>query len=128
MSTTPFKPITREQAAEILSVSLGTLDAMIDSGALPPPRPLVENCRRLYWHPDVFYGSLHRLLWVDPAPLACAAPEPAKPTRKPRRPRRGAPSEAPPAPNEAAMTAPRNARGYRDARTRQAERLQELNR
>jgi hypothetical protein len=127
MSTTPFKPVTREQAAEILSVSLGTLDAMIASGVLPPPRQL-GDCRKLYWHPDVFYGYLHRLLSLNPTALGRHAPEPARPTREPRRPRRGASSKVAPAPDEAATTAPPSAGGYRDARTRQAERLQELNR
>ncbi len=126
MSTAPFKPITREQAAEILSVSLSTLDAMIASGVLPPPRPL-GDCRKLYWHPDVFYGALHRLLWVDPAPVAAPAPEAAEPTCDSRRLGR-APTEATPTRSEPKATAPPTARSSRDARTRQAERLQELNR
>jgi hypothetical protein len=67
MSSAPFKPITREQAAEILSVSLTTLDAMITSGVLPPPRQL-GDCRKLYWHPDVFYAALVGLLYAAPAP------------------------------------------------------------
>jgi excisionase family DNA binding protein len=129
MSTTPFKPITREEAAEILSVSSGTLDAMIEDGVLSRPRQL-GDCRRLYWHPDVFYEHLHRLLCVDSAPLGLPAPEPkpAKPTRAPRRTRRGVASEAAPTSSKAATTAPPNARGYRDARTRQTARLEELNR
>ncbi len=126
MSTTPFKPITREQAAEILSVSSGTLDAMIEDEVLPPPRQ-IGDCRKLYWHPDVFYRHLHRLLWVDPAPFAGPAPELTRPTREARSPRRNAPSAAP-ASSGAATTAPPSAGGYRDARTRQAKRLQELNR
>ena len=126
MSTTPFRPLTREQAAEILSVSLGTLDTMIEDGVLPPPRQ-IGDCRKLYWHPDVFDGQLHRLLCVDPAPLDRPVPEPDKPSREPRRARHGVLSETAPV-RGAATTAPPNARGYRDARTRQAERLQNLNR
>ncbi len=51
---TPFTPITREQAAAILSVSLSTLDAMIAAESIPEPRALPGG-RRKYWHPDIFY-------------------------------------------------------------------------
>lgn len=124
MSTEPFKPITREQAAEILSVSLTTLDAMIAGSVLPPPRQL-GDCRKLYWHPDVFYGALHRLLCVDPAPTAGPSPEPAVPAPGPQRRREPARPE-----NSVGHEPPTalSSSGYRDARTRQAKRLQELNR
>lgn len=57
----PFKVVTREDAAENLSVSLSTIDNMIASGALPPPKG-IPGSRRKYWHPDVFFGCLERLL------------------------------------------------------------------
>ena len=63
MTSDPFKPITRELAAEILAVSLSTLDALIASGAIPRPIAL-GDLRRVYWHPDIFYGALHRALGV----------------------------------------------------------------
>ncbi len=61
---TPFIPITREQAAAILSVSLSTLDAMIAAESIPEPRPLPGG-RRKYWHPDVLYTWLDQQLRGD---------------------------------------------------------------
>jgi DNA-binding transcriptional MerR regulator len=70
MSVTPFEPITREKAARLLSVSLGTLDHMIETGVLPPPRSI--GGRRVYWHPDIFYGCLDQLLRADNRPAGVA--------------------------------------------------------
>lgn len=61
---TPFTPITREQAAAILSVSLSTLDAMIAAESIPEPRALPGG-RRKYWHPDIFYTWLDQQLRGD---------------------------------------------------------------
>jgi predicted DNA-binding transcriptional regulator AlpA len=60
---TPFKPITREMAAEILSISLSTLDTMLAAGIIPPPRTI--GGRRQYWHPADFYGWLEKKLRGD---------------------------------------------------------------
>ena len=60
MSTQPFVPVTREQAAEILSVSIATIDNWILKGILPKPKEIGE--RRVYWHPDEFYSRLHAYL------------------------------------------------------------------
>lgn len=60
MSTQPFTPITREQAAQILSVSIATIDNWILKGILPKPKGIGE--RLVYWHPDAFYSRLHALL------------------------------------------------------------------
>lgn len=59
MSTTPFTPITKENAAQILSVSVRTIDHYVRDGRMPAP---VHLGRRAYWHPDVFYAWLHRAL------------------------------------------------------------------
>ena len=59
MTAMPFKPVTREMACEALSISLGTLDALIADGTLPRPAALGHR-RLLYWHPDEFYGVLDR--------------------------------------------------------------------
>jgi hypothetical protein len=68
MSVPPFTPLTREDLARILSVSLSKLDQMIESGILPRPRTL--GGRRQYWHPDVFYAHLDQLLRADDAPVS----------------------------------------------------------
>ncbi len=51
---TPYQPITKEQAAEILSVSKRTIDNWIADSTLPPPTAIG---RRVYWHPTTFYGK-----------------------------------------------------------------------
>lgn len=125
MNTTPFKPVTREEAVEILSSSLTTLDALIAKGVLPAPRPLGE-CRKLYWHPDVFFAALNRWLWVDPAsiaPPASETPEATQGTPQGNAEKRSADAVAR---NDCA--APIGPRRLRDPRTRQAERLKKLNR
>jgi hypothetical protein len=61
MKTEPFRPITRERASEILEISLGTLDALVRDGNLPPPCR-IGSSRKLYWDPDVFYAHLRGLL------------------------------------------------------------------
>ncbi len=122
----PFKPITREQAASILDTSLTTLDAMIASGAFPAPRQIGE-CRRLYWHPDVFYGALNRWLGMEAATTILPAPEPEKAACE-TRPRKGeAHSEVEPASSDSVHAAPARTRRYGDARARQAARLIQLN-
>ena len=60
MSTQPFTPVTREKAAELLDVSIATIDNWILKGILPKPKRIGD--RLVYWHPDVFYSALHALL------------------------------------------------------------------
>lgn len=48
-------------AAEILGISLTTLDALVDSGALPAPKPL-GGSRRVYWLPEEFEDHLRLML------------------------------------------------------------------
>ena len=56
---TPFKPVSKADAAEVLGVSTKTIDNYIKSGFLPAPRPFGG---RELWHPDVFYARLHDAL------------------------------------------------------------------
>lgn len=56
MSVTPFHPITKEQAADVLGASIRTIENYVSTGIMPAP---VSIGRRVYWHPDVFYG------WLD---------------------------------------------------------------
>ena len=78
--TTPFKPITREEAAEILSVSLSTLDNMIAAGAMPAPRT-IGSSRRKYWHPTLFYAWLDQQLRAEPTAEASTPPQAAAPRK-----------------------------------------------
>lgn len=61
MTPTPFRPITREMAAEILGVSIRTLRNYVLDGRMPTPLTLGKT-RFLYWHPDVFYTWLQGTL------------------------------------------------------------------
>ena len=68
----PFRPIAREAAAELLSVSLRAIDYYIEQGLLPPPISL--GGRRRYWHPDAFYEHLHAILRGPKSAPNAAAP------------------------------------------------------
>lgn len=61
MGTYSFEPITREMAADILKVSVGTVDKLVRSGILPRPQPLGDQ-RKLYWLPEPFFSSVRRAL------------------------------------------------------------------
>ncbi len=128
MSTQPFTPITREDAARILSASVTTIGQMIVNGVLPLPRPL-SGMRRLYWHPDDFYGALNRALRPDASPSDCGVPEPAPSTLPTPVP---APTIPPPAATKRTRGRPRRVvpsdAKPTDPRARQAARIAELNR
>ncbi|MFH1818721.1 MAG: helix-turn-helix domain-containing protein [Pseudomonadota bacterium] len=55
----PFKPISKLDAADILGVTVRTIENHIAAGMLP--RPAAIGNRR-YWHPDDFYACLERAL------------------------------------------------------------------
>ena len=63
------KLITKEGAAELLSVSKRTIDAFIADGTLPKP---IALGRRVYWHPAVFRAWQDKLFGIHVTPL----PEP----------------------------------------------------
>lgn len=83
MSTaTPFKPLTKDDIAEVLGVSARTIENWVNEGTLPAPKKLGN---RVYWHPKAFYHWLDVSL-TDAAAISCdaaaAAPQsgiPAKP-------------------------------------------------
>lgn len=79
MAVLPFMPVTREDGARILSVLLATLDYLIETGVLPPPRSLGGG-RLVYWHPDVLYRQLDDLLRSG-TPVAGVADEVQEPRR-----------------------------------------------
>lgn len=58
MPTIAIEPITRERAAEILEVSIRTIDNYVRDSQIPMPVRLGGG-RRLYWHPEIFYN------WLD---------------------------------------------------------------
>lgn len=59
MSVAPFKPLTKDEVAEILGVSIRTVENYVNDGQMPAPASLG---RRVYWHPDLFYAWLDSFL------------------------------------------------------------------
>lgn len=77
--TAPFKPLHRQDIAELLDVSLRTIDNWVQEGRIPAPRPLG---RGVLWHPDCFYGWLDQYLKATgPEPMAdrTSTPTPGEP-------------------------------------------------
>jgi predicted DNA-binding transcriptional regulator AlpA len=50
-----FKPLSKEDLAEVLGVSTRTVENWVNDGVLPPPTKLGN---RVYWHPVNFYDWL----------------------------------------------------------------------
>lgn len=59
------KLITKERAAELLSVSKRTIDNWIADGTLPQPTALG---RRVYWHPESFRLWQDKLFGIQQSP------------------------------------------------------------
>ncbi|MCO5119736.1 MAG: helix-turn-helix domain-containing protein [Burkholderiaceae bacterium] len=59
-----FEPLTKEDVADVLGVSVRTIENWVNDGTLPAPKRLGN---RVYWHPGVFFGWLeHRLMDDEP--------------------------------------------------------------
>lgn len=54
-----FKPLSKNDVAGILGVTVRTIENHISAGLLPTPSSIGN---RRYWHPDVFYGWLEKVL------------------------------------------------------------------
>lgn len=78
--TTLYHPITKEKAAEILSVSKRTIDNWISDGTLPEPTNIG---RRVYWHPATFFGWLDQRLGIAPV-TSDPLPQSNRPRGRPR--------------------------------------------
>ena len=81
-----FKPLTKEDIADVLGVSGRTIENWVNDGTLPSPTRLGS---RVYWHPGIFFGWLEQRLMASEPPelprakVANAAP--AAGSRKPVR-------------------------------------------
>ena len=84
--TEPYQPITKEAAAQILSVSKRTIDNWLADGTIVEPSNIG---RRVYWHPDVFYRWLNERLGVQARPET-AVNEPSAMAKRRGRPRAAA--------------------------------------
>ncbi|KGW85324.1 helix-turn-helix transcriptional regulator [Burkholderia pseudomallei] len=59
MSVTPFTPMTKEDVAEVLGVSVRTIENLVKAGSMPAPGHIGG---RVLWHPEVFYAWLDKAL------------------------------------------------------------------
>ncbi|MBW0170706.1 MAG: helix-turn-helix transcriptional regulator [Hydrogenophaga sp.] len=59
-----FKPLSKEDLADVLGVSIRTIENWVNEGILPAPTKLGN---RVYWHPNTFYSWLDRRLSPDAA-------------------------------------------------------------
>jgi predicted DNA-binding transcriptional regulator AlpA len=63
-----YQPITKDRAAEVLSVSKRTINNLVAKGIMPTPSHIG---RRIYWHPETFFA------WLD---LHLVSPEAKRPS------------------------------------------------
>lgn len=54
-----FKPLSREDVAGVLGISIRTLENWVKQGRLPAPASIAG---RRYWHPERFYAALNAML------------------------------------------------------------------
>lgn len=85
--TTEFRPLTKEDVADVLGVSLRTVENWVNDGTLVAPGKIGS---RVYWHPRSFYDWLDRTLSATSGcatvaePMQVAdAPEPLPASRIP---------------------------------------------
>lgn len=66
MSTVAFVPLSKQDVAEVLGVSIRTIENHVVSGRMPAPAHIGA---RALWHPDVFFAWLDQILrtggWQD---------------------------------------------------------------
>ncbi|MFO1291747.1 MAG: helix-turn-helix domain-containing protein [Rubrivivax sp.] len=76
-----FKPMSKNDVADVLGVSLRTIENWVNDRTLPAPTKLGNRC---YWHPVAFYAWLDRRLLGDGAAVPAAeVSAPAAPTQPP---------------------------------------------
>jgi len=59
----PFTPLSKQAVADLLDISIRSVENWINEGILPAPAKLGN---RVFWHPDAFYGWLSQRL-LEPA-------------------------------------------------------------
>lgn len=60
---TPFTPLSKQAVADLLDISVRSVENWINEGILPAPAKLGN---RVFWHPEAFYGWLSKRL-LEPA-------------------------------------------------------------
>lgn len=83
-TATAFKPLSKEDLADVLGVSIRTIENWVAEAILPAPTKLGN---RVYWHPNSFYAWLDRRLSGETAtaePLEDGATERQSACAKPK--------------------------------------------
>ncbi len=75
-----FTPLTKQAVADVLGISVRSVENWISDGTLPAP---VKLGNRVYWHPGVFFGWLSRRLLEPVAEGAEVMSTPAPTSQKP---------------------------------------------
>lgn len=76
-----FKPLTKDDIADVLGVSLRTIENWVNERTLPAPKRLGN---RVYWHPGLFYTWLELQLTAE-EPLTASFEPPESNLTKTRR-------------------------------------------
>lgn len=67
-----FKPLTKSDVAEVLGVSVRSVEIWVNEKTLPAPKRIGS---RVYWHPTVFYTWLeHQLTAEDASAITARLP------------------------------------------------------
>ncbi|WP_459190562.1 helix-turn-helix transcriptional regulator [Ralstonia pseudosolanacearum] len=72
MTIAPFTPMTKDDVAAVLGVSIRTIENLVKANQMPAPGRIGG---RVLWHPDVFYSWLDMVLRI-PGPVDDEAAEP----------------------------------------------------
>lgn len=84
MTVSAFRPLSKDDLAGVLGISIRTVENWVNDGTLPPPAKLGN---RVYWHPNIFYAWLDRCLSSDTATPEVPQATPVVPVTKPAKPR-----------------------------------------
>jgi excisionase family DNA binding protein len=81
-ATNAFKPLTKDDIADVLGVSLRTIENWVNEQTLPAPKKLGN---RVYWHPSVFYAWLAHQLTAEETLPTNSEPTMDKPEKAARK-------------------------------------------
>lgn len=76
MTQPAFKPLCKDDIADVLGVSIRTVENWVDEGRIPRPTRLGH---RVYWHPTLFFEWLSQYLMVGGATSNDCEPRAARP-------------------------------------------------
>lgn len=72
LPSSQFQPLTKEDVADILGVTVRCIENWVEEGVIPAWRKIGTRC---FWHPDLFFGWLADYLKSDSPELIEAPPK-----------------------------------------------------